>query len=452
VSGQKKLTEAIMKKLFVSAGLVVIGAATLKTAMADNVTSPQYWSVGATLRGFYDDNYDITGTKKGSFGLELLPTISFHEPLQQTDLGLRYTYGLYYYQDRNDAGVNPFDQTHQLDLWLDHAFNERWHGNFNDTFAVGQEPELLNPNPTQAIAAPYRVNGDNISNHGTLILNTDWTRLFSTAVTYDNGYYDYQNGGTEVVSGPNLITPGTGAGPSLSAILDRVEESASVDFKWHVQPETTLYIGYQFSWINYTGNQPIALVTPTSTFNGIYHSSDRDNWSQYGYLGIEHDFTANLSANVRAGASYTDTYADPLFPNTSWAPYADISLTYTYIPGSYVQFGFTHDISATDQVTPDTAGEITQYAEDSVIYMDVNHRLTSKLVATVIGRVQYSTFDSGYAGNFDETDYSLGVNLNYEINQHFSVDAGYNYDDVQTQIAGYSYNRNRVYLGLTANY
>jgi len=52
----------------------------------------------------------------------------------------------------------------------------------------------------------------------------------------------------------------------------------------------------------------------------------------------------------------------------------------------------------------------------------------------------------------DSTDYGVGINLTYQISQHFSVDAGYNYDDVVTQISGYGYSRNRVYLGLTANY
>jgi long-subunit fatty acid transport protein len=46
----------------------------------------------------------------------------------------------------------------------------------------------------------------------------------------------------------------------------------------------------------------------------------------------------------------------------------------------------------------------------------------------------------------------LGLNLSYQINPHFSVDAGYNYDNVQTQLIGYGYTRNRVYLGVTATY
>ncbi len=116
-------------------------------------------------------------------------------------------------------------------------------------------------------------------------------------------------------------------------------------------PETTVFVGYQFSWVNYTGDEPIATIpwAPSPTGFFTYHSADRDSRSQYAYVGIEQQFTPNLSAMVRAGATYTDVYADPLFPSTSWNPYADLSLTYTYIPGSYVQFGFTHDISATDK-------------------------------------------------------------------------------------------------------
>ena len=65
------------------------------------MASPKYWSVSGTLRGFYDDNYNIAGTGRGSGGVEVLPEVSFHMPLQQTDIGIRYTYGLYYYQDRD---------------------------------------------------------------------------------------------------------------------------------------------------------------------------------------------------------------------------------------------------------------------------------------------------------------------------------------------------------------
>ena len=473
-SGQTN-QQKIMKKLFVSAGLVAIGAAAFQTAKADDsgadpgTISPKYWSVGATLRGFYDDNYEFNG--RSSFGFEFLPTVSFHVPLQQTDIGLRYTYGLYYYADRASLDQDPIDQTHQVDLWLDHAFNERWRGRFTDTFAVGQEPELLSPNPVTAQAVPNRINGSNLSNHGNFALDTDWTRLFSTTLSYQNGWYSYDQNGAIFTTDPANIPFGFGqtgtfgqyflgipnpplGGATYAGLLDRVEQDIALDLKWHYDPETTFFVGYQFGWTDYTGDEPIAVVPlPSNPANYLVYFSDaRNAYTSYFYVGGQHAFTPDLSLNARAGATYTDVYNDPLFPSTSWYPYADISLTYTYLPGSYLQFGFTQDVSATDQVAPNTAGGITQYANASVIYADLNHRITSKLTGTLICRVQYNSYEGGAASTENSTDYSVGVNLNYEVNRFLSVDAGYNFDDVVTEIAGFAYTRNRAYLGLSVNY
>jgi hypothetical protein len=430
-----------MKNLFVSAGLVALGAAALQqSALAADVNSPKDWSISGTLRGFYDDNYEPGTANSGTFGAEVSPSVSYHLPLQQTDLGIRYTYGLYYYQERNDTGQDAFDQTHQVDLWLDHAFNERWHGKFTDTFAAGQEPELLQP-MQNGESVTHRVNGDNIANHGAVALTTDWARQFSTVFTYNNNFYDYDNAGATEANW--LTTPDR---PTLAGVLNRDENSASIDFKWHVQPETTLFVGYQYSLVNYTGDEPIAFSIPLLIdkpgSKGFYQSSDRDSMTHYAYVGLEHQFTPNLGGSARGGVSYTDIYNDPLNSNTSWAPYADVSLTYTYLPGSYVQVGFTQNINATDQVQPDSSGNMTQYAESSVGYASLNHKITSKLTGSVIGRIQYSTFQGGAASSEDETDY-------------FSLDVGYTYADVVTsgsEVVDVGYSRNRAYLGLSANY
>ncbi len=83
-------------------------------------------------------------TNRGSAGFEVSPSVQFNVPLQQTEIGLKYTYGLYYYQQRQHNDQDPYDQTHQVDFWLDHAFTERFQGTVKDTFAYGQEPALLN--------------------------------------------------------------------------------------------------------------------------------------------------------------------------------------------------------------------------------------------------------------------------------------------------------------------
>ncbi len=460
------MKKTLLKKTLFSAGLVAMGTVGIQSAMAANldVLTPKVWNVSASLRGFYDDNYNIGGGR-GSAGAELTPNISINVPMQQTDIGLRYIYGLYYYQDRQDLGLNPFDQTHQVDFWLDHAFNTRWKINFTDSFAVGQEPELINGNPALPSAQVYRINGNNLANHANISLNTDWTRQFSTKLHYGNDFYDYENSGATLADiipfGAFYIPPvglpilGTGKGASMAGQLNRIEQNVALDLQWHFQPETMGFVGYQFSWVNYTANEPISYtVLATPPFVVIHHSADRDNWTQTGYVGVQHQFTPNLVGTVKGGVSYTDNYNDPepRFNSTSLSPYADLNLAYTYLPGSYLQFGFTHNINSTDVTAADSTGHLTQYQESSVLYADINHRFTPKLTGTLIGRMQISQYQSGAYSAENDYDYSLGLDLSYALNRHFSLNTGYNYDDLVSSIAGRSFSRNRVYLGVTASY
>jgi hypothetical protein len=448
-----------MKKFFVSAGLVAAGAAGFQSALADpaspSVISPKVWNVSATLRGFYDDNYNTSTVKQGSFGFEFSPEISVSIPFQQTEVGLRYTYGLYYYQQREDHGLNPIDQSHQIDLWLDHAFNTRWRAKVTDTVAIGQEPELLDPSGS----FPFRVRGDNVANHGRIELDTEWTRLFSTTLSYANDFYDYRNHGTmlyDPITGlPMLSTSSTTPLPtdaSLAGLLNRVEQSAALDLQWHVQPQTIIFVGYRFSIANYTGDEPIGVYDfPTAAL--VYNSDSRDSYTHYGSVGIQHQFTANLGGSARVGASFTDNYKDPLNKSTALAPYADLSLTYTYLPGSYVQAGFTQDQNATDVNAIDSTGHLTEYQQSSTVYFDINHRLTDKLLATIIARYEHSRFeDNGGSPPGADNLYSVGVNLAYQITRHFSAEAGYNFDDLISGVVGRNYNRNRVYIGVGVNY
>jgi hypothetical protein len=392
------------------------------------------WSVSGTLRGFYDDNYETasSGSKIGSYGFEVSPQIALNVPLQQTELGMRYIYGLYYYQTREQLGQNPIDQTHQLDLWVDHAFTEHWQARVQDSFVIGQEPELLDPNTS----VTRRVNGNNVRNSGTVTLHTDWTRLFSTELGYQNSFYDYEDSG------------GNSVDPSVAGLLNRIEQSVWLNLQWQVRPETTVLVGGNFGLVNYTADEQIAFVPMLGKF---YYSQDRDNRSYIGYVGFQHAFLPNLSVNAQGGVQYTETYNDPL-SSPSLAPYATMSAVYTYASGSYAQVGFTESQNATDVIAPTPSGRITQYQQSSTVYASINQKLTPKLMGTAIGRWQHSVFNEGIYNNMAEDYYSLGLNLSYSFTPHFSGEAGYNFDDVHSQAAGNSYTRNRVYLGITAAY
>jgi hypothetical protein len=88
----------------------------------------------------------------------------------------------------------------------------------------------------------------------------------------------------------------------------------------------------------------------------------------------------------------------------------------------------------------------------STVYGSINQKLTPKLMGSAIGRWQHSVYNGGiYDGQADDY-YSLGLNLSYTFNPHLSAEAGYNFDDLQSNIPGNTYTRNRVYLGVSAAY
>ena len=437
-----------MKKFFVSMGLAVAGTVSLHATYAPDLgpmSASKIWNVSATLRGFYDDNYDTANSSlnpRGSYGFEVSPQIMLAVPLQQTELWLRNTYAMTYYQEREELGQSAVDQSEQLDLWVDHAFTERWQAKLLDTFVVAQQPQLVNTVPT---SYPFRVNGSNIRNTATITLNTDWTRLFSTSLSYQNSFYDYQN------SGANIADVTSGNGASLAGLLNRVEQTVSLNFNWLVAPETTAFFGGSFEQVNYTGDEPIA-SNPSGIGPAIYYSDNRDSRSYFGYVGVQHNFLPNLNVSAKAGVQYTENYNDPV-GSPSVAPYAVLSAVYTYCPGSYAQIGFTEAQNATDvaSVNP-TNGKITQYQQSTVVSASLNHLITPKLLGSIIGSWQYSTFQEGQYNNQSDSYYTLGLNLSYTFNPHFSAEAGYNFNTIQSNINQRGYDQNIVYLGVTAAY
>ena len=161
---------------------------------------------------------------------------------------------------------------------------------------------------------------------------------------------------------------------------------------------------------------------------------------------------ANLSFNGRVGVQYTDNYNDPA-GTTSVNPYADLSLIYTYLPGSYAQVGFTQTQNATDQVGFDSNGHITLNTGKFHALCFPQPQADAQADGHDHRRAGSTRSTMGVHYNNQADDYySLGLNLSYSFNPHFSAEVGYNFDDLQSQIPGNEYTRNRVYLGVSAAY
>lgn len=441
-----------MKKLFVSAGLVAIGTASLHADVyAPDITTmnaSKMWSVSGSLRGFYDDNYTTSHSpstgKKASWGAEFTPSLSLVLPLQQTELGFKYTYGLYYYADRSSQGQDPFDQSHQAAVWIDHAFTERWEAKVQDTFTASKEPQLS----TTSTAVPYRATGDNLQNVATATVHTEWSALVNSDLGYQNTWYDYRQ------HGATTLTVGNGAGATYAGLLNQDDHTIWLNLNYQYLPDLSFQVGDSFSLANYTGNEPIAQDPVTGNF---YQSHDRDQLSDSLYIGGQFAFTENLSMSAQVGASIVDSYNLPSFDHgqssSQVQPYATIAATYTYLPGDYAQIGFTQSSAPTDVSTVNgTTGQLTLYQESSVIYGSINHQITPYLVASVIGHYEYSYYVGGQFDGGTQNWYTLGLNLTYTVNMFLSVEAGYNFDYYVAGLAQPSYTRNVEYVGLTASF
>jgi hypothetical protein len=117
-----------------------------------------------------------------------------------------------------------------------------------------------------------------------------------------------------------------------------------------------------------------------------------------------------------------------------------------------VQVGIQHNQNASDIAALGSNGRPTLSEESTVFSASLNHQITAKLLGSLVGSVQDSTYNQGAYNNNSDWIYSLGANLSYAFNQHFSTEVGYNFDDLQSNVPNNSFSRNRFYLGVTAAY
>ncbi|MBI1177990.1 outer membrane beta-barrel protein [bacterium] len=429
-----------MKKIIASTGMVALGVLGVQAAYTPGMSgqdTAKSWSLHGALRGFYDSNSTTSpsGSEVKSYGLGVEAGVGYNLPLDTTFLGADYTYGLKWYEGR-DTGKT--DQTHKFNLKLDHSFSERYKVTLKDSFVVTSEPTVLDQGGV--VTSPRRLNSDALRNRANLDFAAQFTPKLGATIGYGNTFYDYDQSASDVA---NSVT-----GPSRSQLLDRMEHLIPVEGRYTVNPETVALVGYQFGLVKYQDNNPYNVGLPGAA--DPLNPDWRDNRTHYIYAGIEHNFTPQLNAALRGGVQiqeYTQLPASAAVDDTSTSPYVDGNVSYLYNPGSYVLVGYRHSNSATDLTVLD--------AQTDLIYVSWTHRITTQLSANLSYQWQYSSFNQGFSGALDNRNEMFnifGINLSYSINQFLSCEIGYNYDDLDSDVAGRSYTRHVGYIGVRATY
>jgi Putative beta-barrel porin 2 len=451
-----------MKRIVASVGLVAVGASSLQAALLPSMTteSGKPWTLSATLRGFYDDNFNtvpdnVQVPHRSTYGFEVSPALMFNFPMEQTTLSFGYIYSLKYYEYKPINSTDYYDQTHDFNAALTHAFSERYSLSIKDSLVVGQEPDLLRAGNTYTTF--QRISGSNLRNYGSIDFTAQVTPEFSLDVGYANTYYSYADNLVTIT--PNLPPPaGTGGFtvlPSNAGLMDEIDNVAHIDGRYQLQPQTIGIVGVQFRETDYIGNQPIFFNSVT----GHLEQSDiRNARSYYGYVGLDHNFRPDLTGSIRGGAYWTDYYNDPTSQNQA-APYAMANLQYTYLPESYIQIGGSYDYSESSAFNPNPAtGSPTLNAQTGTVFANLRHRIMPKLYGSILAQYQNSTYYGGSIDGNADNYYVIGLNLQYRFTPNFSAEVGYDYDKLDAgvnyfgAIGNGSYDRNRVYIGVTGSY
>lgn len=435
-----------MNKIIASVGLVALGAANVQAQNAMDTPAAKWWNVQATVRGFFDDNINSAqhpGPHSHVWGFEVRPKVGVTWSDDQTSITADYAYSFLHYDKKPLGNTHRYDQDHTFNAMLTHAFSERYTVQVRDSFVIGQEPDALRHDA--AFHTPFRVAGDNIVNSAAVVFNAELTRELGLELGYENGFYDYKDEFSLAKNSDGSVI----TFPSISGLLDRDEQYAHVALTWQVMPETTARLGYRIGQVKYTGYEVVSGPVPAAPGVSVI-SSDRDVFSHTVYVGLDHKFRPDFYGSVEAGGSYYDYYR---VSQTSWGPYARLSLTYVYMPESSLTLGFQEQRSATDVLgSPTSPTDIVRDAETSTLYANVRQRIVPNLFANLNGSFQNSTFKGGSFNDKSERFYEFGANLEYVFNPHISAQVGYDFDRLDSEVPSRSYTRNKVYIGATASY
>jgi hypothetical protein len=429
-----------MKKIIASTGMVALGVIAFAPESSGQ-DSAKSWSLHGALRGFYDSNSTATAkdapiSEVDSFGFGVEAGVGYNLPLNQGFLGVDYTYGLRWFEGRDTGDT---DHSHKFNLKLDHSFSERYKVTFKDAFVFTDEPTVVD----EGAAITARTKADVMRNRANLDFAAQFTPKLGATIGYENLWYDYDQSASDISAPFNSVD-----NPSRSQLLDRMEHSVPVEGRFTLSPETVVLGGYRFSLADYSNSSPYDPGLPGAP--GALDPSWRNSQSHFVYGGVEHNFTPQLNGALRGGVQfreYTDLPAGALVDDNSTNPYVDGNLSYLYNPGSYVLLGYRYQSTATDLTVLD--------AQTHLVYLNWTHRITARLNANATYQWQLSDFNQGFSGPVDGTEDMFnifGFNLSYSINKFLSAEAGYNFDDLDSDSAGRSYTRHIGYVGLRATY
>jgi uncharacterized protein (PEP-CTERM system associated) len=182
-----------------------------------------------------------------------------------------------------------------------------------------------------------------------------------------------------------------------------------------------------------------------------------DSTNHFLLLGAEHRLNPNTVAIVRAGAQLRDVDGGD---DSSSSPYLEGALQSRINPQLLVRSFIRYGIEDYDTVQFVPAP--VEFADRRVVRVGVSADYTLSQEITLFAGVDYinSDFQDGrnavtkvpVADELTEDLVNLYVGFSYQINPALALTGSYNYTDSSSDLDSRSYDRNRVSLGVRADF
>lgn len=373
---------------------------------------PLKWMVGTSF--IYDDNVNPGyGPEEDSMAVNPYVGLSFVSITPQTTLDVYARLGMVYYFDAPD-GMDDMNSQSRAGISFTHRFSERLRFVSSNFISYELEPDYsYGYASSRATGAYFFWQSDNS-------VGFRWSERVGTYT--------------------GLRLSGTNYTDSDAPNNDRFTWELYNQFRYQLSPQTVLTTDYRYG---------------VTTGNG--YASDSTN--QYLLLGAEHRFSPHTVGIIRAGAQFRDV--DDGQSQTS--PYVEFALnsqlTEAFSVRSFARYGI-EDYDTVQSI----GGDPVEYSDRRTLRFGLNSEYVISPMLSINGGIDYipTDFQGGQfvdgvnegdsAPDFSEDVINAYIGLSVRFNDFLTGSVSYNYTDSSSDDDIREYNRNRISVGLSAEF
>lgn len=372
---------------------------------------PLKWVVGASIT--YDDNVTPgLGAKQDSVSLSPSVGLSFVSITPQTTWDVYARLGLVYYFDAPSTGNSQdINSQSRIGVNLTHRFSERLR--FSSRNFVSYE---LEPDYSYGYASSRQM-GEYFYWQTDNSVGFRWTERFATYTGFSltGADYDVQNN-------------------------DRFTWELYNQLRYQLGPQTVLTGDYRYSQTS-----------------GANQSSDSTN--QYVLLGAEQRFSPNTIGIIRVGAQFREV--DLGSSNTS--PYLELALNSQVTQQLSVRAFTRYGIESYDTVRTLASNGLVEFDDRKTLRVGIASEYAFSPIFSIFGGVDYipTSFEGGrqipsVAGSSvaDQKEDLINtyIGASMKFNDFLTGTVSYNFTNSSSDFSNNDYNRNRISLGVSAEF